>query len=106
MTANTLLKADVMKESRWHPAVTTDDIPVAIERATEREDSEIAETVARALQWHICVPGQVEATVENGWVTLTGCVKWEMERRAAEDAVRYRSGIKGISNDITVKPSV
>jgi osmotically-inducible protein OsmY len=96
MTADTLLKADV----------TTDDIHVAVEPAAERVDSEIAETVARALQWHICVPGQVQATVENGWVTLTGCVKWELERSAAEDAVRYRSGVKGIWNDITVEPSV
>jgi osmotically-inducible protein OsmY len=106
MTANTLLKADVMRESRGDPAMTTDDVHVAIERVSDRADSEIAETVARALRWHICVPGQVEATVENGWVTLRACVKWELERSAAEDAVRYRSGVKGIWNDITLDPTV
>jgi osmotically-inducible protein OsmY len=106
MTANPLLKSDVTNESRWDPAAKKDDIHVAIEPTAERMDSEIAETVARALQWHICVPGQVQAAVENGWVTLTGCVKWELERSAAEDAVRHRSGIKGIWNDITLEPSV
>jgi osmotically-inducible protein OsmY len=50
--------------------------------------------------------GHVQATVENGWVTLTGSVKWEYERNSAEDAVRFLPGVKGVSNDITLKPTV
>ena len=59
-----------------------------------------------SLKWHVWVPGHVVATVEKGWVTLTGCVTWEFQRNAAADAVRYLSGVKGVTNDITLKPSV
>jgi osmotically-inducible protein OsmY len=37
-------------------------------------------------------------------VRLTGEVDQEYERRAAEQAVRYLSGVRGVSNLIAVKP--
>jgi osmotically-inducible protein OsmY len=43
--------------------------------------------------------------VENGWVTLSGGVEWGYERNAAEETVGYLSGVKGISNNITLIPS-
>jgi osmotically-inducible protein OsmY len=52
------------------------------------------------------VPSHVQATVENGWVTLTGSVQWGFQRSSAEDAVRYLSGVTGVANNITLKPSV
>ena len=39
-------------------------------------------------------------------MTLTGQVTWNFQRNAAFDAVRYLAGVKGVTNDITVKPSV
>jgi osmotically-inducible protein OsmY len=72
----------------------------------ERKDSDIAQAVVNSLGWHVWVPSLVHATVENGWVTLTGCVTWGFQRTSAEDSVRYLPGVKGISNDITLKPSV
>ena len=72
----------------------------------KRSDTEIAEAVANALGWHVWVPGDVKATVQNGWVTLTGQVTWNFQRTSAFDAVRYLAGVKGVTNDITVKPSV
>jgi osmotically-inducible protein OsmY len=73
--------------------------------AFERKDSDIAEAVVNSLRWHVWVPSHVQATVENGWVTLTGSVKWGYQRNSAEDSVRYLPGVKGISNKITLKPS-
>ena len=72
----------------------------------KRSDTEIAEAVANALGWHVWVPTDVKATVQNGWVTLTGQVTWNFQRTSAFDAVRYLAGVKGVTNDITVKPSV
>ena len=72
----------------------------------KRKDSEIAESVVSALKWHVWVPGLIQATVENGWVTLTGVVPWEFQRSSAADAVKYLSGVKGVSNNITLKPTV
>jgi osmotically-inducible protein OsmY len=72
----------------------------------ERKDSDIAEAVVNSLRWHVWVPSHIQATVENGWVTLTGCVTWGFQRNSANDCVRYLPGVKGVSNNITLKPSV
>ena len=72
----------------------------------DRQDSDIAQAVVTSLKWHVWVPGHVQATVENGWVTLTGCVNWEFQRNSAKDAVSYLVGVKGVINNITLTPSV
>jgi osmotically-inducible protein OsmY len=72
----------------------------------ERKDSEIAGAVVHALRWHVWVPSHIQAVVEKGRVTLMGSVKWGYERNAAEEAVSFLSGVKGVSNKITLKPTV
>ena len=72
----------------------------------KRTDAELAQAVVSGLKWHIWVPSQVQATIESGWVTLTGTVTWGFERLAAVEAVKYLSGVKGVSNNITLKPIV
>jgi osmotically-inducible protein OsmY len=69
-------------------------------------DAEIAQAVVTTLKWHVWVPSHVQATVENGWVTLAGCVNWEFQRSSAKDSVRYLAGVKGVSNNITLTPNV
>ena len=71
----------------------------------ERKDSDIAQAVVNSLRWHVWVPSHVQATVQNGWVTLSGCVTWGFQRNSANDCVRYLPGVKGVSNNITLKPS-
>ena len=71
----------------------------------KRKDSEIAEAVVNALKWHVWVPGVVQAIVQNGWITLTGTVTWEFQRSSAADAVKYLAGVKGVSNNIRLKPT-
>ena len=83
-----------------------EELEVNLAGGHKRKDSEIAQAVVQALRWHVWVPNHVMATVENGWVTLTGTVNWGFERSSAEDAVRFLSGVKGVSNTITLKPSV
>ena len=51
------------------------------------------------------MPTDIQVTVENGWVTLTGVVNWEFQQRAATDSVRFLAGVKGVSNNITLKPT-
>jgi osmotically-inducible protein OsmY len=71
-----------------------------------RQDSEIAQAVVSSLRWHVWVPNEVQATVENGWVTLKGDVSWGYQRDSAVSAVSFLSGVKGVTNNITLKPSV
>ncbi len=71
-----------------------------------RTDAEIAATAASSLKAHVWVPTDIQATVENGWVTLRGVVNWEFQQRAATDSVRFLAGVKGVSNNVTLKASV
>lgn len=71
-----------------------------------RQDPEIAQAVVNSLRWHVWVPNGVRATVENGWITLTGTVTWGYQRDSAFSAVSCLSGVKGVTNEIVVEPSV
>jgi osmotically-inducible protein OsmY len=70
-------------------------------------DAELATAVTNALAWHIEVPNEkIKASVESGWVTLDGTVQWQYQRDAAERAIRYLQGVRGISCNIKVAAPV
>jgi len=71
-----------------------------------RKDSEIAQAVVNSLEGHVWVPKHVQATVENGWVTLSGCVQSEYQRTAVKDGASHLPGVRGVSNNITLAPGV
>lgn len=48
----------------------------------------------------------IKVIVREGWLTLDGQVTWWFEKNEAETAVRALRGVKGISNNITIKPRV
>jgi osmotically-inducible protein OsmY len=83
-----------------------EDLVVNLTGVHKRSDTDVATSVADALRWHVWIPKAVQATVDNGRVTLTGEVKWGFERTAAENAVRYLCGVNGITNSITIMPGV
>jgi osmotically-inducible protein OsmY len=81
------------------------DIEVRLPTSAERTDVDVAAAATRALEWDAFVPiGNLDVTVSNGWVVLHGEVEWEYQRRAAERSVRRLSGVRGVSNGITVRP--
>lgn len=82
-----------------------DELHVNLPTTHARTDSEIAHAAADALKWHVDVPDdKVKARVVNGWVTLEGSSDWQYQKTAAESAVRYLTGVKGVINSIQVKP--
>ncbi|HUK20702.1 MAG TPA: BON domain-containing protein [Gemmatimonadales bacterium] len=71
-----------------------------------RSDADLAKAVADALRWDVEVPdSKIKTSVRDGWVTLEGTVDWAYQRFAAEGALRYLTGIKGLKNLIVVAPS-
>ena len=79
---------------------------IEVKLATERTDEDIAEAAVRALEWDAFLPpGKVKPTVSKGWVTLEGSVEWQYQREEAERVIRRISGVKGITNLITVRPT-
>jgi osmotically-inducible protein OsmY len=80
---------------------------IEIKLPTERTDPDIAEAAVHALEWDAGVPSdKVKATVSKGWVTLKGEVEWQYQKQDAEQVVRRLTGVKGVTNLITVKPRV
>ncbi len=83
------------------------DLVVRLATGTERTDTEIAQAAITALEWNAVIPSEhVGVTVSNGWITLTGTLNWNYQRDAAARAVRDLTGVKGVTNNISVKPSV
>jgi osmotically-inducible protein OsmY len=81
------------------------DIHVHIPAAAVKTDTEIAHAAATALDWDVEVPvPAVKARVQNGWVWLEGSVDWQYQRLAAERAVQYLAGVKGVTNVIRISP--
>jgi osmotically-inducible protein OsmY len=82
-------------------------IEVKLPGALLRDDEEIAKAIVNQFQWSSLVPkDQIKAKVSNGWVTLSGEVVWEYQRKAAEKLVRELTGVKLISNNISLKPKI
>ena len=83
------------------------DIEVKIPKPGERSDTDIAMTAVNALKWHFALESSdVKVVVERGWVTLSGHVQHGYQKSVAEGAVRYLLGVKGVYNDIEVRPAV
>jgi len=83
------------------------DIEVRLPSSSERSDTDIAAAAVRALEWDALIPvDRIEVTVSKGWVTLRGEAEWDFEKRDAEKVVRRLTGVKGVTNLITVHPRV
>ncbi|MES2190979.1 MAG: BON domain-containing protein [Pseudomonadota bacterium] len=83
------------------------ELDVKLAAGHQRSDSEIAAAAASALRWSVFMPSErVKVEVEKGWVTLTGEVDWGYQSRNAEQCVRGLIGVRGLSNNITVKPAI
>jgi osmotically-inducible protein OsmY len=82
-------------------------IEVKVPGSYHRDDQDIAKAIIDQFRWHTQVPDDVvKARVENGWVELTGDVEWDYQRSAAENALRGLTGVRGITNKLTIKPKV
>lgn len=80
------------------------DLTVKLPGAMEKSDSDIAHAAVNALRWNIQVPDErIQVKVANGWLTLEGEVDQYYQTEAAEHAVRYLMGVKGVSNLIALR---
>ena len=81
-----------------------EDVKVKLPSIFERNDTEIAHAAVNVLKWNAEVPDdRIKMKVEDGWITLEGSVDWYYQRTAAERAVRYLTGVKGVTNLVSVK---
>jgi osmotically-inducible protein OsmY len=83
------------------------ELDVRLGGDSTRKDVEIAQSIRNVLEWTTYLPmNTVKVAVESGWVTLSGEVEWEYQRQSAVGAVRYLLGVKGVSDQIVIKPNI
>jgi osmotically-inducible protein OsmY len=80
-----------------------DELEVRLPGPFTRTDPEIARAATQALQWNVAVPhDRIQVKVAKGWITLEGQVELYFQKEAAERAVRFLTGVRGVSNLITL----
>lgn len=82
---------------------------IEVHESTDRtiSDTDIATAAVEALARNSQVPrDQVTVKVCDGWVTLTGTVEFEYQRRAATLSVADLRGVTGVANGIYLVPTV
>lgn len=72
-----------------------------------KTDTEIANSAVNALEWNASVPNnKVVVEVDEGWVTLSGILEYAYQRDAAKRTVEYLTGVKGVTNTITLDQAI
>jgi osmotically-inducible protein OsmY len=83
------------------------DIEVRLPVLDQRPDPEIARDAAAALKAELPFSSEhIKVVVRDGWLTLEGTVEWNYARERAESSVKRVRGVKGVTNAITLKPTV
>ena len=83
------------------------DIEVRLPNFDERPDPEIARDAVSVLRAQLPLSSEhIKVIVKNGEVILEGEVEWQIQKHAAENAVRRIKGVKNVVNTIQLKPSV
>jgi osmotically-inducible protein OsmY len=77
-------------------------LQVVLPDADFRDDAMLTTAANNALAQNVTVPDGVEATAEDGNLTLTGTVSYGVERTAAEQAVAGLTGVRNVRDDIEI----
>jgi osmotically-inducible protein OsmY len=71
-----------------------------------RDDAMLTTAANNALMLNVTVPDGVEASAQDGNLTLTGMAGYGQERAAAERAVAGLTGLRNVRNDIEISYDV
>jgi len=86
-------------------AAIADELVVTGSGDDTTTDEEIARRAVEVLSWDSVVPpGAIQVTARNGHVTLSGEVDFHYQRASAENDVHKLAGVRGIINDVRLKP--
>lgn len=79
-------------------------IKISYRDSLNKTDTEIANAAINALEWNASVPNnKVIVEVDHGWITLIGQVEHAYQKDAARRTIEYLSGVKGVTNNITLR---
>jgi osmotically-inducible protein OsmY len=78
------------------------DLEVRLLPEHQREEAELRADVIQALEGDALVPATIDATVQDGVVTLTGTAERPYQREEAEFVAGTVAGVTGVENDIRI----
>jgi osmotically-inducible protein OsmY len=105
LTGHTISYAEKLAGERvYRVKAVANDLKVRLSGAP-RDDGDVATVIDHVLDNNVRIPpGQIRASVEDGWVFLESQVEQEFQRREVERMVRNIRGVTGITNNITIAP--
>lgn len=81
-----------------------EEIKVHFASEPQMADHEIAKRLLDMMAWTVSIPTEkVKVKVEHGWVTLSGMVDWDYQRKEAFRSASRVTGVAGVTNLIEVK---
>jgi osmotically-inducible protein OsmY len=81
------------------------EIEVRLPADKKTHDDEIAQRVVNVIAWTVpAVADAIKVRVSEGYVTVSGKVRWHFQRKAVESAIGRLSGVAGIINQIGLEP--
>jgi len=84
-----------------------EDIQVGVSPIYRKTDAEVAEAILNALKWHSVIQeDKIKIKVEDGIVKLEGEAEWEYQRNIVRKAIENLSGVRYVTNLISVKPKI
>jgi hypothetical protein len=135
MRPDTEIKRDVEAELAWDPDIDASDIAIAVRDGVVTMTGFVgsyfqkieAEAIAKRIQGVLGVANDisirlpsvnmlksefplsadgVRVVVRKRWVWLEGNVEWNEQRRRMVEAARHVAGVRGISNQLALRPRV
>ncbi len=84
-----------------------ENIAVKFPNVRSKSDTEIAISILLAINSNSLIPKDVvKVKVEDGWVTLSGQLPWNLHKELVKNTIMYLIGIKGITNNILIQSSL
>lgn len=96
---------DAVKRVKGVHAIA-EEIAVDLPSTHRRSDTDLARAVTDAIAWDSLLPRDIQATVQDGRVTLRGEADWHYQRAEAESIVRRIVGVRSVTNLVSLRPSV
>jgi len=89
-------------ERVWGVVSVNNHLDVEIMTEERREDADLRGDVLHALMLDSIVPADIDATVKDGFVTLTGSVDWQHQRDEATFVAGNVPGVTGVDDQISL----
>jgi osmotically-inducible protein OsmY len=76
------------------------ELQVKLMTGARRDDAQVRGDVLQSLALDSIVPATIDASVDDGYVTLTGKAEWQYQRNEAEYIAANVEGVLDVENDV------